>query len=103
MINNQPTVLLCFDWENEKRCRSLIRKNDDGLRNINAFSLEDEFKLDTIDILDSNYHHNFTKMANYQGYPLILGGWDNAKLEMLVSTEFPVQWNEQTDYPYADV
>ena len=108
MINDQPTVLLCFNYDfddtnddNGKKCRSLIRKNDVGLRNINDFSFEDEFDLDKIDIPDSKYDHYDTKMANYQGYPLILGGY-NKKLEMLITTEFPLQWIEQTDYPFFD-
>ena len=41
-------------------------------------------------------------MANYQGYPLILGDLHHVKLEMLVTTENSIQWKEQTDYPYAD-
>ena len=102
MINDQPTILLCFDRIDQRRCRSLIRKNDIALRNIKNFSFDDEFDLDTVIIPDSNYSHAYTKMANYQGYPLILGGWYNVKLEMLVTTEFPIQWNEQTDYPFAE-
>ena len=102
MINNQPTILLCFDRENEKRCRSLIRKNDGELTNINNFSFDDQFDLDTVIIPDSKYDHHDTKMANYQGYPLILGDWGHSKLEMLVTTESSIQWNEQTDYPFAE-
>ena len=114
MINDLPTVLLCFNYLNGRRCRSLIRKNEIALRSINNFALPDEFELDTVDIPNSKYYHSYTKMANYHGYPLILGGagrlWANemrglrnAKLEMLVTTELPIQWNEQTDYPYADM
>ena len=74
MINDQPTILLCFSViDDNKRCRSLIRKNDVGLRSINDFSFEDEFDLDKIVIPDSKYDHVFGKLANYQGYPLILG------------------------------
>ena len=102
MINDQPTILLCFELDNRRGCRSLIRKNDVGLRNINNFSFEAEFDLDKIDIPDSKYNHDYAKMANYQSYPLILGGWVNAKLEMLVTTEFPLQWIEQTDYPFTN-
>ena len=102
MINDQPTILLCFYWNDSKRCRSLIRKNDVELRNINNFSFENEFDLDKIVIPDSKYTHSFVKMANYQGYPLILGDWNNVKLEMLVTTEFSFQWIEQSDYPFAN-
>ena len=102
MINDQPTILLCFDWDYRRGCRSLIRKNEIALGNINNFSFDDEFELDTVIIPDSKYNHSYTKMANYQGYPLILGGGENVKLEMLVTTELPFEWNEQTDYPYSD-
>ena len=102
MINAQPTILLCFYNNNWRRCRSLIRKNDIALRD-NNFSFDNEFDLDTINIPASKYAHGNTKMANYKGYPLILGGWENVKLEMLVTTGPPIQWNKQTDYPiYAD-
>ena len=102
MINDQPTILLCFHTRNAKRCRSLIRKNDGGLTIIDNFSFEDEFDLDKIDISDSKYEHYDTQIANYQGYPLMLGGWYHSKLEMLVTTEFPLQWIEQTDYPFTN-
>ena len=102
MINDQQTILLCFYDFDSKRCRSLIRKNEIPLRNINNFTFDRQFDLDTVNIPDSKYDHYITKLANYQGYPLILGGWSNVKLEMLVTTELPIQWNEQTDYPYAN-
>ena len=102
-VNDQSTVLLCCDWDNERGCRSLIRKNEIALGNINSFTFEEEFDLDTVNIPNSTYSHGYTEMANYQGYPLILGDWDSdVKLEMLVTTELPFQWNEQTDYPYSD-
>ena len=102
MINDQPTILLCFDFYDKRGCRSLIRKNEIALENINNFSFDDEFDLDRINIPDSKYDHGWTKMANYQGYPLILGGNFNAKLEMLVTAKYSMEWNEQTDYPYTD-
>ena len=102
MINAQPTILLCFYSGGETRCRSLIRKNEIVLRDINNFAFDGEFYLDTVNIPDSTYEHRYTKMANYQGYPLILGGYFNAKLEMLDITELPFRWNEQTDYPYSN-
>ena len=104
MINDQPTILLCFDWNGKdyKRCRSLIRKNEIALGNINNFIFDDEFDLDAINIPNSIYDHISGKLANYQGSPLILGGWNNTKLEMLDITELPFRWNEQTDYPYSN-
>ena len=43
-------------------------------------------------------------LANYQGFPLILGGKNNNnnKLEMLDTTKSPFEWvkYEGTDYPY---
>ena len=101
MINDQPTILLCFDENESSRCRSLIRKNEVELRNIRNFTFDGQFDLDTVHIPNSKYEHWRTKMANYQGHPLILGGY-NKKLEMLATTEVPIRWNEQTDYPYAD-
>ena len=107
MINDQPTILLCFygsfDDVMRKRCRSLTRKNENALGNINDFTFDGEFDLDTVDIPYSKYYHGDAKMANYQGYPLILGGYFQAKLEMLVTTKLPLQWIEQTDNPYADL
>ena len=46
-------------------------------------------------------------MANYQGFPLILGGWSaangrNNKLEMLNTIENPPIWVEGIDYPYSE-
>ena len=102
MINDQPTVLFCFYWSNHNRCRSLIRKNELTLGNINNFSFDDEFELDTIDMPYSQYGHFHTRIANYHGYPLILGAFNHVKLEMLVTTEPLIRWIEQTDYPYAN-
>ena len=102
MINDAPTILLCFPNAEEKRCRSLIRKNDLALNNINNFEFYDEFALDTIEIPDTKYDHEDTKIANYQGFPLILGGGRNhAKLEIMVTLEFLSEWKERSDYPYG--
>ena len=85
----------------------MFRKNEIALRNINDFTFDAEFDLDAVIpadayLPDTKYDHYFAEMANYQGYPLILGGMSNVKLEMLVTTEVSIQWNEQTDYPYAN-
>ena len=100
MINDQPTILLCFDFYDKRGCRSLIRKNEIALGNIKNFTFDGQFDLDTVNIPDSKYEHTDAKMANYQGYPLILGDWYHAKLEMLVTTESSIHWNEQTDFPF---
>ena len=93
MINDEPIILLCFSG-NRKRCRSLKRKNNDALNTIISF--------DTIDIPDSKYDHPRTKMANYQGFPLIVGGfWSNVKLEMLVTVGSRYEWIDGPDYPYG--
>ena len=100
-INDEPMILLCFYWNNWKRCRSLKRKNDAELNTIKSFEFDDEFDLDSIDIPDSKYDHFGTKMANYQGFPLIVGDVDHVKLEMLVNVESSFEWKEGSDYPYV--
>ena len=86
---------------NIRPCQSLIRKNDDELKNIKNFIFDDEFEVDTVFIPNSTYEHRYAKMANYKGYPLVLGGSQNAKLEMLVTTKSSMRWTQQIDYPYA--
>ena len=100
MINDEPTILLCFDVYDARRCRSLKRKKDAALNTINSFEFDGEFDLDAIEIPDSKYDHYLTKMANYQGFPLIVGGSDNVKLEMLVTVGSSFEWTEGQDYPY---
>ena len=101
-INDDPIVLLCFSWGFNNKCVSLKRKNDVPLASIDNFEFDDEFDLDTIEIPDSKYDHDDTKMANYQGFPLILGGWDNVALEMLATIELPMHWKQGPNYPYGD-
>ena len=106
MIDSSPTVLLCFGFFGErKRCRSLTRRNDGELGDINDFTFDSEFEIDKIDIPDSTHGHYWATMANYQGFPLILGGHDqgmgNNKLEMLNVMENTPSWIEGTDYPYT--
>ena len=100
MINEEPIILLCFDDNDRKRCRSLKRKNGAALNTIISFEFDDEFDLDAIDIPYSEYDHYGTKMANYQGFPLIVGG-SNVKLEMLVTVGSSFEWIEGPDYPYG--
>ena len=92
IVDSSPIVLLCFAYTEERRCRWLTRRND-------------EFEFDKIEIQDSSHNHGVTTMANYQGFPLILGGWDNNKLEMLTTVGNPPRWIEYegTDYPYSNM
>ena len=110
MIESLPTILLCFDWNGRKKCRSLTRKNDGALSDIDDFAFDSEFQIDRIVIPDPTNDHYWATIANYQGFPLILGGWDgynqggNNKLEMLNTMENPPRWVEYegTDYPYSN-
>ena len=105
MIESIMTILLCFPAINDKRsCRSLTRKNNGLLSNIDAFDFETEFELNKVAIPDSKHDHWMSSIANYQGFPLVLGGTNNAKLEMLDTNQSPPEWvdYEGTDYPYLD-
>ena len=104
MIDSSPTILLCFDENTWNKCRSLIRRNDGALGNINDFIFGNEFEIGTIVIPDSTYDHDYATLANYEGFPLILGDWRNNKLEMLNTIENPPRWvkYEGTDYPYSN-
>ena len=104
MIDSLPTILLCFEENESRKCRSLTRRNDGALNDINDFAFDSEFQIDQIVIPDSTHDHNEATIANYQGFPLILGGWDNNKLEILNLMENPRRWVEYdgTDYPYSN-
>ena len=83
MIDSLPTILLCFDANERRKCRSLTRRNDGALSGINGFIFDSEFEIDKVVIPDSTHNHYGGTIANYQGFPLILGGQFNDKLEML--------------------
>ena len=104
MIDSLPTILLCFNRNEERNCRSLTRRNNRALNGIKDFDFDSEFQLDGIVIPDSTHNHNDTTIANYQGFPLILGGTNNNQLEMLNTMENPPRWieYEETDYPYSN-
>ena len=104
MIDSLPTILLCFDWNEERKCRSLTRRNDGALGDVNDFSFDSEFEMDKLVIPDSKHDHYLATLANYQGFPLILGDWDHNKLEMLDLMNNPPRWVEYngTDYPYSN-
>ena len=102
-INFLPTILLCFDWIDSKtrsrRCRSLTRRNDGPLSDIKDFDVE--FEVNKVAISDSAHPHLHATMANYFGFPLILGGSNNNNLEMLNTMESPPAWIEHENYPYS--
>ena len=104
MIDSLPTILLCFNDYEERKCRSLTRRKDGALNDINDFVFENEFEIGKNVIPDSTHDHEYATLANYEGFPLILGGWDNNKLEMLNTIENPPRWVEYegTDYPYSN-
>ena len=102
LINNAPTIILCFSESDEKRnCRSLIRTNGGTLGDFNGgIGFDSEFGLGSLP--NSNHDHWMSSIANYQGFPLVLGGTNNNKLEMLNTMKNPPEWVEYegTDYPY---
>ena len=102
MIDSSPTVLMCFDSNERRKCRSLTRRNDGELGGINDFTFDSEFEIDKIVVPDSTHYHFMATIANYQGFPLILGGENSNKLEMLNSMENTPSWIEGTDYPYSN-
>ena len=97
MIKSLTTILGCFNVG----CQSLRRKNDGALSDINVCAFDAEFEIDSVAIMDPTHDHDFARVANYQGFPLILGGNDNNKLEMLNTIESPARWVEFADYPYS--
>ena len=104
MIDSLPTILLCVGWYGDRGCLSLTRRNNGALRDIKDFAFDSEFQIDKIVIPVSTHDHIRATLANYQGYPLILGGTNNNKLEMLNTMENPPSWvlYEETDYPYSN-
>ena len=102
MNRRLPRVLLCFDIDAKRQCRSLTRSNDGVLGDINNFVFDNEFYLGIVTIPDSTHAHYLSTIANYQGSPLILGGVDNNKLEMFNTMGNPPSWVEETDYPYSN-
>ena len=105
MIESVMTILLCFPGTNERRsCRSLTRKNNGSLSSIDDFYFEAEFELNKVAIPETKHDHWYSSIANYQGFPLVLGGTSNNKLEILDTISSPPKWVEYegTDYPYLD-
>ena len=81
----------------------MTRKNDGPLNSITDFEFDNAFEINDIDP-DSTYDHWMASLANYQGFPLIVGGTNNNKVEMLDTTKSPFEWvqYEGTDYPYQN-
>ena len=104
MIDSLPTILLCFDGNDERKCRLLTRRNDDTLSDIIDFGFDSAFQIDQVATPDTTHDHGSATIANYQGSALILGGWGDNKLEMLNTMEDPPRWVEYegTDYPYSN-
>ena len=104
LIESLPTMLLCFNRIEDRKCRSLTRKHDGALSDIKDFAFDSEFQIDEIVITDSTHDHYLATIANYQGFPLILGGSTNNKLEIMNTMENPPRWvvYEGTDYPYSN-
>ena len=101
-IGGLPTILLCFNQFEETKCRSLTRRNDGALNDIKDFAFDSEFQMDKITIPDSTYVHYLARMANYQGFPLILGGTNSNNLELLNTMEINWIEYEGMDYPYSN-
>ena len=105
IIDSLMTILLCFSGASDKRsCRSLIRRNNGPLSSIENFEFAYEFELDRVAVPDTTHDHWMSSIANYQGFPLVLGATNNVKLEMLDTMKSPPKWVEYegTDYPYLD-
>ena len=105
IVDNVPTIFLCFpnDQNHSNICRTLTVRKNHLLSSINDFNFGNEFKLDTIK-KEASYGHIGSKLANYNGYPLAMGGWDhpkgaNAQLEMFDVKQN--QWMQKKQYPFA--
>ena len=105
IIDSLMTILLCFSGAIGRRnCRSLTRRNNNPLTSIEFFDFDTEFEVNRVSISDSKHSHLMSSIANYQGFPLVLGGTNNVELEMLDTRKSPLEWvqYEDTDYPYLD-
>ena len=96
MINNDPVIFLCFSkgeqWNGEQ-CRISIQRSTNSVMTITDF----EFETDSY--LDSKENHRGTRLANYNGFPLALGGTENAALEMFDPSSN--SWVKKTSYPFS--
>ena len=107
MINRSSTILSCFSQYETNYCHSLTRKHEAALSEIQDFKIDTDFEIDRVLIPNSTYHHFGTKIANYRGFPLVLGGGNgdevHNKLEMLDINENGTRWiqYEEADYPFS--
>ena len=74
MVDNIPNIFLCFEYWERRMCRTLTRKNIGALSDINDFIYKNEFERNEIAIPRSHHRHHKNTIANYKGFPLILGG-----------------------------
>ena len=81
-----------IEIEKMSNLRNLFRMV--ALSSVNNFIFDTEFDLDAVVIPDSKYNHWMSSIANYQGFPLVLGATNNNKLEMLDSMKSPPKWIE---------
>ena len=104
ILNPFSSIFMCFDYQARRKCIILKRRKNNILNNANVFVFDNEFYLDK-NLPETNYDHHGSTIANYQGYPLVLGGMGNSsltahtKLEMLQPNKNA--WIEGAAYPYA--
>ena len=109
MIENQHVIFLCFpyldDGSADRKCRTLKQHNIGPLNDIETFEFETEFLLENVDN-DSRDSHGGSTIANYQGFPIVLGGFEwmyespNRKLEIFDTVQN--RWLQKKEYPYTD-
>ena len=100
IVNSMPLIFLCFsfDWKSGE-CRTLTRHKNGLLSVTDDFKLESEFEIGQIQN-DAYYDHSGSTIANYQGFPLVLGGLKNSKLEIFDTSKN--LWEQLADYPHTD-
>ena len=72
------------------------RREDGSLSVTDDFGSESECNIG----MNAQYDHSGSTMANYQGFPLVLGGLKHSKLEIFDTTKNV--WEQLADYPYTD-
>ena len=95
---------MCFDFNAKRKCIILKRRKNNPLNNGDVFVFNNDFDMDNT-LPETNYDHHGSTIANYHGYPLVLGGMGNSsstgntKLEMFQPDKSC--WKEGKEYPYA--
>ena len=99
MIHEIPKIFLCFPNREFRKCRSLSKHKNDLWSH--GFDFETKFSFETM--RNTIYRHQHSKIANYRGFPLVLGSWmdpiDGVKLEMFDTTKS--EWFPKNDYPFS--